>query len=185
LEKWRNQNLVWEFAHTKGKFILLKISKFKNINLSYRLLYIVGGCTHQTRHLQDLLSYNPLTTEWETLSPMKVPRSQMGIVVVNGYLYAIGGSSRSSEVLKSVEKYSFAEDCWTEVCSMKIGRANPAVGAVDGKIYCIGGDQTVEQNFFRAQVTLATVEVYDPLIGNWEDCENLPESRSEAGYVVI
>lgn len=29
------------------------------------------------------MAYNPVTTEWETtLSPMKIPRSQMGIAVL-------------------------------------------------------------------------------------------------------
>lgn len=84
----------------------------------------------------------------------------MGIAVLDGHLYAIGGSSKHAEVLKSVEKYCFEEDRWMEVSSMKVGRANPAVGAVDGKIYCIGGDQTVEQNFFRAQVNNPTIHLY-------------------------
>ncbi len=43
-----------------------------------------------------------------------------------------------------------------EVAPLNKERANASVGAVDGKIYCIGGDQTVEQNFFRAQVFLLT-----------------------------
>lgn len=118
----------------------------------HRLIYIVGGCTHTQRHLRDLCSYNPVTGEWTTLKPMKYPRSQFGLVVLDNSLYVIGGSSKHAEVLKSVEKYSFDEDKWTEVACMSVGRANPAVGAVDGKIYCIGGDHSLEQNFFRAQV---------------------------------
>lgn len=159
---WKSPSFQWGFVRTKGKpethnernvFIL-------NLYFPYRLIYIVGGCTHHTRHLRDLLSYNPVTTEWEKLSQMKVPRSQMGIAILNGHLYAIGGISKHAEVIKSVEKYNFEEDTWVEVASMKVARANPAVGAVDGKIYCIGGDQTVEQNFFRAQVL---ANVYNPL----------------------
>jgi hypothetical protein len=73
------------------------------------LIYIVGGCTHSRRHLQDLLSFNPVTGEWSTLSPMLVPRSQMGVAVLDGYLYVVGGTNRHHEVLQSVERYSFGE----------------------------------------------------------------------------
>lgn len=75
------------------------------------LIYMVGGCTHARRHLQDLVSYNPVTGEWQTLKPMLVPRSQMGVAVLDGYLYVVGGNNRHHEALQSVERYSFAEVC--------------------------------------------------------------------------
>lgn len=68
---------------------------------------------------------------------------------------------------------------------MKVGRASPAVAAADSLLYVIGGDQTYEVNFYNAQTTIAEVECYDPLTNNWSDCPPLPESRSEAGAVVI
>ncbi len=69
---------------------------------------------------------------------------------------------------------------------MNVGRANPAVGAADGKLYVIGGDQTVEMaDFYRAQVTISDVEVYDPLKNAWTRIASMPESRSEAGVAVI
>lgn len=151
----------------------------------FRLIYIVGGCTHTQRHLKDLCSYNPVTGEWDFLAPMKVPRSQMGIAILGNELYVVGGSSRQAEVLRSVEKYSFDEDKWTELAPLTHGRANPAVGAADGKVYVFGGDQSHESNFFRAQVTLSSAEMYDPLTDTWEECISLPESRSEAGVIVI
>jgi len=40
---------------------------------------------------------------------MLVPRSQMGVAVLDGYLYVVGGTSRHHEVLQSVERYSFEE----------------------------------------------------------------------------
>jgi len=73
------------------------------------LIYIVGGCTHSRRHLQDLLSFNPVTGEWSTLPSMLVPRSQMGVAVLDGYLYVVGGTNCHHEVLQSVERYSFEE----------------------------------------------------------------------------
>lgn len=68
---------------------------------------------------------------------------------------------------------------------MKVGRASPAVAAADGFLYVIGGDKTHEINFYRAQITIASMERYDPVLEEWDDCPPLPESRSEAGAVVI
>ncbi|XP_066998261.1 actin-binding protein IPP [Anabrus simplex] len=149
------------------------------------LIYIVGGCIHSSRHLQDLLSYNPVTREWTPLPSMLVPRSQMGVAVLDGYLYVVGGTNRNHEVLASVERYSFEENKWSKVPPMSIGRASPAVAAADGLLYVIGGDQTHEVNFYRAQITISIVECYNPLTEEWTDCPSLPESRSEAGAVVV
>lgn len=70
---------------------------------------MVGGCTHARRHLQDLICFDPVTGEWRTLKPMLVPRSQMGVAVLDGYLYVVGGNNRHHEALQSVERYSFVE----------------------------------------------------------------------------
>lgn len=149
------------------------------------LIYIVGGCTHSQRHLHDLLCYNPVTGEWTNLSPMLTPRSQMGVAVLDGYLYVVGGTNRHN-VLTSVERYSFENDKWFECPPMTVGRASPAVAATNSLLYVIGGDQTSEVNdFYRAQVTIAHVEYFDPHTNRWQDCTALPESRSEAGAVII
>lgn len=81
--------------------------------------------------------------------------------------------------------FLISQDTWSEIAPMKVGRASPAVAAADGRLYVIGGDQTLAENFYRAQNTIDHVERYCPLSGTWEDCEPLPESRSEAGAVVL
>ncbi|XP_076046546.1 actin-binding protein IPP-like isoform X2 [Oratosquilla oratoria] len=150
------------------------------------LIYIVGGCTHSQRHLQDLLCYNPVTGQWHNLAPMLTPRSQMGVTVLDGFLYVVGGTNRHNEVLTSVERYSFEQNKWYECTPMTVGRASPAVAATNSLLYVIGGDQTSEVNdFYRAQVTISHVEYYDPHTNRWLESTPLPESRSEAGAVVI
>lgn len=79
----------------------------------------------------------------------------------------------------------FLQNKWSKVPPMKVGRASPAVASADGLLYVIGGDQTHEVNFYRAQITISSVERYDPLADTWHDCPPLPESRSEAGAVVV
>lgn len=148
------------------------------------LIYIVGGCTHNSRHRQDVMSYNPVTREWNNLAPMLTPRSQMGITVLDGYIYVVGGTNKNQEVLNSVERYSFEKNKWSMVASMNIGRSYPAVAAADSRLYVIGGDQSQEINFYRTQITISTVECYDPHLNKWHECASLPTSRGEAAAIV-
>ncbi|VVC37291.1 Hypothetical protein CINCED_3A013809 [Cinara cedri] len=149
------------------------------------LIYIVGGCTRTKRHLQDLLSYNPVTGEWSILAPMLVPRSQMGVAVLDKHLYVVGGITSNNEVLNLVEQYDFEENTWSFVNPMKGKRASPAVAAADGMLYVIGGDITHTINSYRSQITISTVERYNNSTLEWEDLPSLPESRSEAGVAVL
>ncbi|XP_037085880.1 actin-binding protein IPP-like [Pollicipes pollicipes] len=150
------------------------------------LIFLVGGCTHSQRHLHDLVRYSPSAKQWTELAPMGVARSQMGVAVLDDYLYAVGGIDRKNEVLTVVERYSFEEDRWEEVKSMTVPRTSPSVAAANGLLYVIGGDQNRQlSDFYRAEITVSAVEVYDPLSGEWSDSTPLPESRSEAGAVVI
>lgn len=126
-----------------------------------------------------------MTKEWTELSHMSTARCQMGVAILDRYLYVVGGNNSSQDVLSSVEKYSFDEDKWTTVCSMSVCRAIPAVASADGILYVAGGDQPCEVNFYRAQVTISSVECYDPLTNTWKSCPDLPVSRSEAGAVVL
>ncbi len=149
------------------------------------LIYLVGGCTHSRRHMQELVSFNPNTSEWKTHANMLVPRSQMGCVVWEDHLYVVGGTNRHNEVLKSVERYSFQTNIWQMIPDMTEPRASPSVAAADGKIYVYGGDQINDVNFYRARTTIDESECYDPLTQKWSRSVRLPESRSEAGAVAI
>lgn len=173
LNEWRMQGTMQEPRFSMGI-------------VSYQgLIYIVGGCTHSRRHMQELVAYNPVISEWTTLSSMLVPRSQMGCVVLDENLYVLGGTNRHNEVLQSGERYNFVTNKWSEIPSMNHARASPAVAASNGKIYAIGGDQISEVNFYRARITISEVECFDPLSNEWTIVKPLPESRSEAGAVVI
>lgn len=68
---------------------------------------------------------------------------------------------------------------------MSVGRSSPAVAACDGLLYVIGGDQTQEVDFYRAQITMSSVEQFNPVTGTWTESPSLPDCRSEAGAVVV
>ena len=70
------------------------------------------------------------------------------------------------------------------VAPLNVGRSYPAVAAADGRLYVIGGDQPQEINFYRTQITVSTVECYDPIACKWTECAPLPASRGEAAAVI-
>ena len=44
--------------------------------VSYQgLIYIVGGCTHSRRHMQELVSYNPVTRQSISMAMASLVRS--------------------------------------------------------------------------------------------------------------
>lgn len=179
IERFNPQTNMWTLV---GKLLQ---PRFSMGVVSYEgLIYMVGGCTEFQRFSQDLLSYNPLTGQWNALQLMSVARSQMGVAVLDDYLYVVGGNNRS-QTLTSVERYSFKKGTWSTIPPMSIGRSGPAVAAVDGLLYVIGGYKTLENPFYRAQFTVASVECYDPFTNTWSECPPLPESRAEAGAVVL
>lgn len=73
---------------------------------------------------------------------------------------------------------------WSSVAPMSMGRSYPAVAAADSRLYVIGGDQSQEINFYRTQITISTVECYDPHTNKWHECASLPSSRGEATAIV-
>lgn len=67
---------------------------------------------------------------------------------------------------------------------MHLGRAYPAVAAVDSRLYVIGGNLSQEIDFYRTQITIRTVECYDPHSNKWHKCASLQTSRGEAAAIV-
>ncbi|XP_071455545.1 actin-binding protein IPP-like [Hetaerina americana] len=168
--------------------------------ISYEgLIYVLGGCTRHRRHLPYLLCLAPPGSRSHThqksnpswcsepvrLAPMRTPRSQMGVAILHDSLYAVGGTNGGSDALRSVERYSFAENKWYEVAPLREGRSTPAVVALDGRLYAIGGTSSFHMYHYQAQVSLRTVEMYDPVTDLWTSMPSLPHARGEAGAVVV
>ena len=83
---------------------------------------------------------------------MRVPRSELGVAMLDGFVYAVGGQEYTSR-LDSVEKYDpetntwvssiqlaiifFSTDC--DVPSLKMAVTSPAVVAYEDSLYVTGG----------------------------------------------
>ncbi|XP_028041645.1 actin-binding protein IPP-like isoform X2 [Bombyx mandarina] len=151
------------------------------------IIYIVGGCTPTWRYTRDLLSYNPSTGAWCSLANMKHARNQVTAVVLDHHLYVIGGNAPGPTVLSSVERYSFENESWEEVSQMRSARAGCAAGAAHGVLVAAGGnsEHSADRAFYRALVTLASVEVYEPRDNCWREAAPLPHGLAEAGAALL
>ena len=72
------------------------------------LIYVIGGAEKDGGIGSDLSlveSFNPVTKEWEELSPMNESRAYPGVAALDGYIYAVGGYGSIMGDLSSVERY--------------------------------------------------------------------------------
>ncbi|KAG8238932.1 hypothetical protein J437_LFUL000769 [Ladona fulva] len=74
---------------------------------------------------------------------------------------------------------------WFEVCPMREPRSTPSVVALDGHLYAIGGTNSYHWYHYQTQVSLKSVEMYDPVTDTWSLMPSLPHARGEAVAVVI
>ena len=72
-----------------------------------------------------------------------------------------------------------AEENWTQKADMPTARAGFATCSVNGKIYVIGGEVEGFGN-----LSISTVEMYDPKTDTWERKADMPTSRSTSTSVV-
>lgn len=73
-----------------------------------------------------------------------------------------------------------AEKTWTQKADMPTARFNFGTCVVDGKVFAIGG----EVDKF-GDISIATVEVYDPKTDTWERKTDMPTARSGLFVLVV
>ena len=73
-----------------------------------------------------------------------------------------------------------AEKTWTQRADMPTARYNFDTCVVDGKVFAIGG----EIDAF-GEISIATVEVYDPKTDTWERKADMPTARSSVETLVV
>lgn len=126
------------------------------------IIYVIGG--HPVTDVVE--AYDPVTDNWETKTSMPTARHGLSCAVVNDKIYAIGGDVTKA----TVEAYVPGTNTWeTSLAPMPTGRYSAGCAVVNNKIYVIGG--------FNG-VTLATVEVYDPLTDNWQSLPDMTSARN-------
>ncbi|MBN1247499.1 MAG: hypothetical protein JXC32_07555 [Anaerolineae bacterium] len=142
-------------------------------------IYAIGGVGGLTK----VEVYDPETNSWTARADMPTGRVLLSTSVVEGKIYAIGGNTSSwGKDLAAVEAYDPETDTWTRKADMPTARSTLSTNVVGGKIYAIGGSETLD---FDNLITLATVEVYDPVTDSWTARADMPRGRDIHAAVVV
>ena len=78
----------------------------------------------------------------------------------------------------------FSTAQWTEKADMPTVRSDFSTCVVDGKIFVIGGSLRLEIHEY-GDLSLSTVEMYDPETDTWEGKANMPTVRSNVSVSVV
>uniref|UniRef100_UPI003467EF5D SAKe6EEref n=1 Tax=synthetic construct TaxID=32630 RepID=UPI003467EF5D len=147
------------------------------------LIYAVGGYNNSPdghTHLSSLEAYNPSTDTWSPVAPMSVPRSGVGVAVIDGLIYAVGGYDGHTH-LNSVEAYDPETDEWSLVAPMTTRRSGVGVAVLGGLIYAVGG----YNNSPDGHTHLSSLEAYNPSTDTWSPVAPMSVPRSGVGVAVI
>ena len=139
------------------------------------VIYAVGGVTSAGEALNTVEKYTSNNRHWETVSPMKICRSRVGVAVFEGKLYAIGGFDGTNR-LDSAEVYDPETDEWSIIPSMKERRSALGCVAFESQIFVCGG--------YDGLASLNSCEVFNPEKKTWLRISTMNKSRS-AGAVCV
>ena len=78
----------------------------------------------------------------------------------------------------------FSTAQWTQKMDMPTARSDFSTCVVDGKIFVIGGSLQLEWDEY-GDLSLSTVEMYDPETDTWEGMANMPTVRSNVSVSVV
>ncbi|MEA2098260.1 MAG: kelch repeat-containing protein [Patescibacteria group bacterium] len=145
-------------------------------------VYAMGGyaytCHASTKVVEK---YDPATGIWTAKPSMNDERTLFAAVALDNEIYAIGGST-DTITLSTMEKYNPDTGNWTYETPMQTARQGHAAVVVNNgiydEIYVIGGSDCDD-------LTLSTMEKYDPATGIWTYETPMPTARWRHDAVTV
>ena len=147
-------------------------------------MYMAGGEYPDGSASRAVWRYDPVLNAWQEMADMRVPRSELGLAMLDGCVYAVGGWEGTSR-LDSVERYDPETNTWSDVPSLKMAVTSPAVVACDGALYVTGGAILEDGD------GIELVQKYDTKTWRWTEVSGMliPRSGSAAcvlnGYIYV
>lgn len=138
------------------------------------------GCSTVTTNL--VYSFNPVTTIWSKLPPLRQPRAQFGCcVLLDGTVVVAGGFSQDDlnnphELLRSVEVLYPAAEAWAPLAPLPLPLKGLTLSAVHGELFAVGG--------FDHEQAYDAVLSLQPLHGTWELKGQLGSNRWSHSTIV-
>ncbi len=144
------------------------------------VIYLAGGL-RSGASVSDLSSFTPGTQGWNTtLDDMPTALNHLAGQAVGGKLYVIGGRSVGIEgIVGEVQVYDPVLMSWSSRAAMPTPRGGMASGVVNDLIVVVGG----EGNASASSGVFPEVEVYDPVLDQWTQLQNMQTPRHGMGAV--
>jgi hypothetical protein len=101
-------------------------------------LYAVGGCDENNFRLNSVENYDPVTDNWNYVSPMSTCRSSPCVMTTGRALYVVGGVNYVGMSLNSGECFDPMTNTWVSINPMQQKRASACGAVCNGKIFLIG-----------------------------------------------
>jgi len=138
-------------------------------------IYIVGGVgfSHGSHGDEaddhgETLRYDPAQDEWALLAPTLQPREHTTAALIGDKIYVFGG--RWDDELDTSEIYDPATNTWSPGPKLPEPRAGNGIAILNGLVYLVGGEIWIS----GPEQTLTSVDVYDPVTGDWSSIPDMP-----------
>ena len=138
-------------------------------------IFAIGG-ESEGKPLKSVEFYDFGLDKWVESSNLPEPLSGHGAAILNGEIYVLG-SGKQDSCSDAVLKYDKPANRWVNVQKMKVPRRGACVVS-HLQLYAIGG-------YGPSGMALASVERYDPYIGEWAKIFPMNSCRAFASGAVI
>lgn len=131
----------------------------------------------------DCEMFDPRTSQWNPAAPMRVPRCNHRMVLLDdGRALAVGGYGPSQGLVSTVEVYDPEQDDWQAVCELPEPRAWFSMARLqDGRVLAAGGfTGTMADRRY-----LSSVVLYDPQADRWKPAAPMRMPRAGFSMTVL
>ena len=160
-------------------------------------MYVFAGLIPFWKPKGLVYEYDPATDHWAKKKPMALPSHHVAFTEYRGKIYAFGGfvypqtGPAAWVPINNAWEYDPAADSWKALAPMPSKRGSPLAVAVGSKIYVIGGatllpgSTETALNFNTPQMSVGTVEEYDPETNTWRERSPMPTPRNHAAIGAV
>lgn len=174
VEYWDPSTRAWKTLNC----LPFAVSKHGLVVSGMGKMYMAGGEYPDGSASRSMWRYDPILDKWEEMAGMRVPRSELGLAMLDGCVYAVGGWEGTSR-LDSVERYDPETNTWSDVPPLKMAVTSPAVVAYDGALYVTGGAILEDGD------GIELVQKYDTKTGAWTEVAGMLIARSGSAACVL